>query len=125
MKPFDDSVSELRRELAFLERGGYRVQSHWRMPLFFEDSQICRRRKAATCPASCALMTFVPTEFRDEAAPCRHIPLNEAGETLHSMYTTETDGQIEAAVKNWLIAIIGRLGPSAPKEKVEVSAKAA
>ena len=114
MKPHDYALSELRRELGFLDRGGYRVESHWRLPLFFEDSPICRRHGEGTCPSSCALLAFVPAELRDEAAPCRHIPLNEAGETLHTMYRTATMEEIEATIRCWLLRVIGE--PAALQE---------
>lgn len=125
MKTRDSVVAELRRELAFLDRGGYRVQSYWRMPLFFEDSPICSRRHEAVCPSSCALLALIPTAFRDEAAPCRHIPLNHAGETLQSMYSTDTNEEIEAAIRKWLVSTIETLGARTTEESGAAKTKAA
>jgi len=82
MRTGDKTVSQLRHELNFLDRGGYRVHTSWRPPLFFQDSPICTKQSDHSCPNTCALVSFVPTEYRDEAVPCRHIPLNAAGETF-------------------------------------------
>jgi len=109
MRTRNSMISELRRELGFLDGGGYRVQTSWRLPLFFEDSPICSRKGGATCPDNCALLAFVPTKYRNEVAPCRHIPLNEAGETLHTMYRTATLPEIEAAVRGWLLKSIAKV----------------
>jgi hypothetical protein len=102
----DDSIFELQRELCFLDGGGYLVQPSWRVPLFFEDSPICTKHREQACSASCPLRKFVPIEFSNEAAPCRHIPFHEAGETLHSLYSTATNEEIEAAVRRWLTSAI-------------------
>jgi hypothetical protein len=44
-----------------------------------------------------------------EQAPCRHIPLNDEGETLDSLYNTGTDDEVETAVAKWLRAEIRAL----------------
>ena len=125
MRTDDNTVSQLGRELNFLDRGGYRVRTSWRGPLFFEDSPICTKQSDHTCPNTCALMSFVPTEYRDEAVPCRHIPLNAAGETLHTMYSTATIEEIEAAIRVWLVGIIGQDESESLQEKKAASKEAA
>ncbi len=71
----------LIKELEFLESGGYRLQLGWRSALVFEDSP--------TCP-------------KLPHSACRHIPLNQAGETLQTMYQTATQEEIENTVREWL-----------------------
>jgi hypothetical protein len=99
----------LKAELEFLEKGGYRkiAQTSWRPPFIFEDSPTClypgappRQHPCVACP----LMQLVPANRRLEQAPCRHIPLNDEGETLDSLYHTGTDDEVETAVAKWLRA---------------------
>lgn len=103
----------LRAELRFLERGGYHAASHgdWRPHLIFEDSPTCpnsddRGRKPANLAfapcTDCALFSFVPAERRKEHFPCRHIVLNECGETIDSLYRQGTEEELELAVIEWL-----------------------
>ena len=103
----------LRAELRFLERGGYHAASHgdWRPHLIFEDSPTCpnsddRGRKPsnqALAPCTgCALFSFIPAERRKEHSPCRHIVLNECGETIDSLYRQGTEEELELAVLEWL-----------------------
>jgi hypothetical protein len=54
-------------------------------------------------------MQFVPSEQKGEKIPCRHIPLNEQGVTLDSMYRTETPDEVEATVAQWLRSTIQSL----------------
>jgi len=104
----------LKAELEFLEEGGYRkiAQTSWRPPFIFEDSPTClyseappRRRPCLAC----SLIQLTPANRRLEQAPCRHIPLNDEGETLDSLYNTGTDDEVETAVAQWLKAEIGLL----------------
>jgi hypothetical protein len=100
----------LKRELEFVEEGGYRSPQRWGVPFIFEDSPTCLRNPDSNCPSSgCALLRFVPVEHRSRPAACRYIALNEAGQTVDSLYRTGTQQQLEAALRRWLIATIGRL----------------
>jgi hypothetical protein len=103
------TLSLLRKELDFLESGGYVNQYGWRPPLYFEDSEICPRTAYSRCSSDCVLMAFVPEAFRSEAPPCRRIPLNQAGETLNTLYRTGTLAETEAAVRRWLRSTIEKL----------------
>jgi len=118
MKP-EKTVSLLKKELAFLDEGGYRNQNGWRAPLYFEDSEICPRTAYSRCSSECVLMAFVPEASRFDAPPCRHIPLNPAGETLKKLYQTGTIEETEAAVRKWLRSTIDELELAAPREKKE------
>jgi len=91
------------KELEFLQGGGYRLQMGWRPALVFEDSPICPKLPHSACPnVQCALLDFVPGGRRAEVVPCRHIPLNQAGETLQSLYNKAAADEIENAVREWL-----------------------
>ena len=100
----------LKNELKFVQKGGYRAPLVWRAPLVFEDSPTCSKERCSGCPdANCVLMSFVPTKCRYETVPCRHIPLNEMGETLDSLYRTGTNEEIEQTVESWLLETIQQL----------------
>jgi len=93
-----------------VQNGGYRATLAWRALLVVEDSPICRRGPCFACPETdCVLMRFVPKECRYEVVPCRHIPLNEAGETVDSLYRTGTNEEIEQTLQSWLLETIGQL----------------
>jgi len=101
-------LDTLRLELEFLKLGLYRAPTPGRPLLIFQDSPTCPRYGASTCP-NCALMQFVPSEGRSEPVPCHHIRLNDACETVDSLYRTGTQEELEKALRNWLTATIKRL----------------
>ena len=109
-------LSALRAQLVFLESGGYRHPSlaEWRPQFIFEDSPTCLNRDP-TLPrkpcSECALAQFLPHGIEANGIPCRHIPLNEHGETVDSLYRTGTQQELESAVEKWLKATIKRLEP--------------
>ena len=103
-----DVLDSLRLELKLLELGLYRAPTPGRPLFVFEDSPTCPRYGAAACP-NCVLMQFVPAECRSEQAPCRHIRLNDAGETVDSLYRTGTQKELEEALARWLSATISKL----------------
>lgn len=107
----------LKKELAFLEGGGYRDPDRWQPAFIFEDSPTCihpDRTQPHPCQ-QCPLMAFVPTGRRDTSLPCRHIPLNAEGYTLDSMYRLNSNKEIEAAVKEWLKKTIAKLEAIEPR----------
>ena len=101
----------LRKELEFLEKGGYRKPS-WRSRFIFEDSPSCPNfgdpRRSIPC-SECVLMQLVPPDRRAEKVPCRHIPMNGLGRTLQDLYRTASQEEVEAGVKSWLQETIQRL----------------
>jgi hypothetical protein len=104
----------LKFELQFLEAGGYgrSPRDPQRPPLIFEDSLSCINLgcKTEREPCSkCLLTMLVPPAGRSEAIPCRHIPLNEAGETIDSFYHCRTQLELEEALKTWLLKTIKEL----------------
>jgi hypothetical protein len=106
----ESTLQVLENELKFVQKGGYRAPLVWRAPLVFEDSPTCPKEGCSSCPAAdCVLTRFVPKEHRFEAVPCRHIPLNESGETVDSLYRTGTNEEIEQMLESWLLETIRQL----------------
>jgi hypothetical protein len=109
-----DLLEVLRFELQFLKDGGYgrSPRTPWRPQYIFEDSHSCMNydSKENPCPCSdCVLMYLVPPELRSAKIPCRHIPLNDTGETLDSLYRSGNQYEIEETVERWLQATIQQL----------------
>ena len=102
----------LRRELAFLERGGYGGALPWRPVSIFLDSPSCPNRldaeQSTPCP-ECWLYQFVPECFHQEIEPCHFIALNQDGESVHSMSRQYTQVEVVEAVRSWLMAEIRRI----------------
>ena len=105
-----DRLQVLRNELQFLDRGGYCSPIQWRSARIFEDSPTCPKDQWSACPhGDCVLLDFVPKQSRHEAIPCRHIPLNESGETLDTLYSTGTNEEIQKTLREWLLKTIAGL----------------
>jgi len=118
-----NTLDVLRKELQFVQNGGYRAPIVWRAPLVFEDSPTCPRGSCAACPETdCVLMRFVPDECLYEAVPCRHIPLNELGETVESLYRTGTNEEIEQTLQSWLLETIEQLEKTFEQSELEKAA---
>jgi hypothetical protein len=113
MKTRPNVLAALKNELEFLASGGYAIKQEGRPPtLIFEGSPICLNHGSPTKlhPCSdCALFDLVPPGKRRVQAPCRHIPLNEEGETVHSLYRTATQCELERKLERWLRATIQRI----------------
>jgi len=107
----------LKEELVFLEAGAYefahKQDTSWRPPFFFEDSPTCFHKWRGSVGerncADCLLIQFVPPEHRAKSAPCRHIPLNAAGQTIDYFYKSSTQPELEVALKDWLLVEIKEL----------------
>lgn len=110
--PKRDLLEVLRLELEFLKGGGYRKASSWRPQFIFEDSPTCLNFGSSEHKRSCSecvLMQLVPMEMRAAAVPCRHIPLNQKDETIHSLCRCGTPEELEAALSEWLMTMIQKL----------------
>ncbi len=100
-------LEHLRRELEFLDSGGYRhhPRSQWRAPYIFEDSPSCPnssdRARSHSCE-KCWLIEFVPPDMREEQVPCRFVDLTGSGVTVDSLYRCGTPLESEEALRNWL-----------------------
>ncbi|HXY13216.1 MAG TPA: hypothetical protein VEI26_01810 [Terriglobales bacterium] len=104
----------LKAELAFFENGGYRTPRgvQWRPQFIFQDSPTCLNYGNSTgrlACSECALIHVVPKDRQEERFPCRHIPLDESGQTLDWLYRTGTEKQTHEILANWLRANIARL----------------
>jgi hypothetical protein len=94
-------------ELKFLEDGGYgrSPRTPWLRQFVFEDSPTCPNFGDPARPqpcTECPLMSFVPSELRDQVSPCRLIPLTDKGETIDYFYRCGTQLELEEAVASWL-----------------------
>ena len=104
----------LRKELQFLEGGGYdRVAAHyWKPVSVFQNSVSCPNvddpSKSVPCH-QCAYYELVPPHTRDESVPCHFIPLNDEGETIHSMERQYSQEELLEAVGVWLRTTIKKL----------------
>src|SRR5437879_6142969 len=101
-----DLLDVLRFELQFLKDGGYgrSPKTAWRPQYIFEDSLTCMNYDSKENPrpcSDCVLMYLVPGQ-RSEKIPCRHIPLNDSGETLDALYRYSNQCEIEETVEEWL-----------------------
>lgn len=97
----------LKRELEFLEHGGYKRSPArpWRAPYLFEESPSCPNyldRTRQTRCQDCWLMTFVPDDLQQEQIPCRFIALTPDGLTVDALYRFATSAESEAALRSWL-----------------------
>ena len=106
-----DLLDVPRFELNFLEKGGYgrSPRQPGRAQFIFEDSPSCMNYDSKEHPAPCSecvLMQFVPPERRKEQIPCRHIPLNNVGETLDNLHRWSDKVETEETMKKWLRATI-------------------
>ena len=124
-----DLVELLRFELKFLEDGGYgrSPRTPWLRPSLFEDSPTCPNFRDPERPHACSeclLMKFVPAELRNQASPCRLIPLNSKGETIDYLYRCGTQMELEEALAGWLRDQIRQIEEEASKEKNPSSASA-
>ncbi len=117
-----DALEVLKFEREFLEKGGYErsPKAPWRPQFIFEDSPTCMnydcKENSGPC-SNCVLMQLVPPERRSEKIPCRHIPLNEAGETVDSFYRYGTQEKLEHALAGWLRATITRLEEEVARQR--------
>jgi hypothetical protein len=97
----------LRRELQFVESGGYRRsdRSPWRSPYVFEESPSCPNYSERARPHRCFdcwLMQFVADDLRNEQVPCRFVQLTAEGVTIDSLYRYGSTTETEETLSHWL-----------------------
>jgi len=118
-----DLLTVLKKELEFLEKGGYRnsARAPWRPQLVFQDSPACLNfdptQQARPC-SECILTQLVPGEMQRKKFPCRYIPLNERGETIDSFYRSGTQEELESELGRWIKATIESLEKQKAKSQV-------
>lgn len=112
LKDERDVLEVLKSELEYLKNGGYSNQESWAPRFIFEDSPTCldfgHRDNPSPC-TGCVLIDFVPTQYRSQRFPCRHIPLDALGQTLDALYRQCDQAEVEKVVCNWLQVTIRRL----------------
>jgi hypothetical protein len=102
-----DILEILKDELSFIEKGGYgrSVRTPWQPKSIFRDSLACINYADPnhTHPCDeCRLIDFVNPNHKSETVPCHFIPLDEAGETVHTMEIEDNEAKLERKVKDWL-----------------------
>jgi len=129
-----DLLTVLKKELEFLEKGGYHntARAPWRPQFVFQDSPTCLNfdptQQARPC-SECILTQLAPGDMQQKKFPCRYIPLNERGETIDSFYRSGTQEELELDLGRWLKTTIERLEKQAAKrqealEPVEIHVRA-
>jgi hypothetical protein len=118
-----DLLTVLKKELEFLEKGGYRhtARAAWRPQYVFQDSPTCLNFDPTQQPrpcSECVLTQLVPEDTQRKKIPCRYIPLNDQGETIDSFYRSGTQEELESALGRWLKATIDRLEKEKAKSQV-------
>jgi len=106
-----DILEILKSELNFIEKGGYgrSVRTPHTPTITFQDSISCMEFPTHRHDEGCALMRFVPPEYRSECVPCHFIPLNRAGETAATLGACGDQERLEEALKGWLKSTIAQL----------------
>ena len=103
----------LKKELEFVEKGGYRNPARaWRPQFMFQDSPTCLNFESSDHPqlcSDCSISQLIPLEVALRKIPCRYIPLNEQGDTLDLLYRTATEKETEGKFVDWLKTTIARL----------------
>ncbi len=122
-------LEALKSEKTFLDGGGYRQapRTPWKAPFIFEDSPTCLNFAQPGRPhpcTKCVLMRFVPLRRRSARVPCRHIPLNGAGEDLDGLYRYASQEEMEQAVSQWLAGAIQRLETELAHERTGAKSSA-
>jgi hypothetical protein len=113
-KDREATLELLKRELRFVESGGYKHSPHspWRAPYIFEESPTCPNASDRARPhlcEECWLMEFVPAELRSEQVPCRFVKLAPSGLSVDSLYRCGTVAESEDALRHWLHQRISEL----------------
>lgn len=121
-----DLLDVLKFELDFVEKGGYSPSPREprKMNFIFEDSPTCMNYDSKDNPGpcnECVLMGLVPPEQRNQTIPCRHIPLDAAGQTLDSLYRQAEPREIAEIYEKWLRATIEKLTQDREKRTAPAS----
>jgi hypothetical protein len=104
-------LQALKRELSFLNAGGYgrQFRSQWRPTLLLRDSPVCinysstgRQYGCTHCP----FFSLVPPAHREAMLPCHHIPLGPGGGTIAQLYQKGTQAMLDKQYRDWLEGLI-------------------
>ncbi len=118
----EDTIEILKLQRDILKDGGYgrSVRTPRKEERLLRDSVTClhagEARKRGSCD-ECVLADFVPPEHRDEEYPGHFIPLNERGDTIHSLEEAGEREKAEIALLGWLNSTIKRLEKELAKQR--------
>jgi len=102
----------LKKELEFLDRGGYGGTESWKPLAVFLDSPSCPNRldveRSTPCP-QCWLFNFVPDRYGRELPACHFIPMTDDGKSVENMKREYSQVEMREKVKTWLRAEIEHL----------------
>ncbi len=107
-------IEELKLERDVLRDGGYgrSVRTPWKGTRLLRDSVTClnfgEEEKAFPCH-DCTLWEWVPVDHRKEEIPCHFIPLNDKGESIHTLEESDDRDHAEELLMAWLDLTIQRL----------------
>ncbi len=110
----EEVLEILKLQRNILKNGGYgrSVRTPWKEERLLRDSITCLHAgeilKSEPCD-ECVLWELVPPEHRNEEYPCHFIPLNERGDTIHSLEEAGDRDKAESALLEWLNSTIKRL----------------
>ncbi len=117
-----ESLEILKLQRSILKDGGYgrSVRTPWKEERLFRDSITCLHTgetvRQKPCD-ECVLSNLVPPEYRNEEYPCHFVPLNERGDTLHSLEEAGEQETAERLVLDWLNSTIERLEQDLAKQQ--------
>ena len=102
----------LKKELDFVEHGGYGGTESWKPLSVFLDSPSCPNRldveRSTPCP-QCWLFNFVPERYGQELPACHFIPMTDDDKSLNGMSTHYSPAEVREKLKTWLQAEIRHL----------------
>jgi hypothetical protein len=55
------------------------------------------------------LLDLVPPEYRKARSPCRHIPLNNQGETVETIFKGRSQAHLEDELLTWMEQTVKQL----------------
>ena len=103
-----ETLKKLKLERGILKDGGYgrSVRMPQKPASLFRDSAVtCLNFGEAVQkhPCSeCLLWSWVPEASQQEDIPCRHIPLNDKGDTIATLESAADRKEAEQSLLNWL-----------------------
>ena len=110
-----DVLKVLEMEERFLRAGGYDNAPATRSAgpsLIFQDSPVCPNSGSSlrhVACTDCTLIQLVPRDKMNEPVPCRHIPLNDIGETVDTLYRWGTFEETKMILADWLRRTISEM----------------
>ncbi len=110
----EEVLEILKLQRSILKDGGYEpsVRTPRKEERIFRDSVTCLHSGEAARKGpcdECVLAEFVPAEYANEEYPCHHIPLNERGDTIHSLEAAGDREKAASTLLAWLDSVISNI----------------